>query len=124
MSLQITAPHYSDNPDVQAAFEASYVASYQASFAEGHAEGVREAHAAAFAEGERLGEIEQRERCAAILSSPEARGRESTAKRLAFESDLDAATVIGVLATVPKDTAGASIAERHAGAVIAFPRGA
>jgi hypothetical protein len=122
MNNQISVPQYSDDPEVQAAYAAAFQQAYDESFAIGHAEGLREGHAAAFAEGERLGEIEQRERCAAILGSPVARGRETSARHFAFSTNLTAEEAIGALATVPKDTAGASsVGERQKGTVVSGP---
>jgi len=46
--------------------------------------------------------VNERERMRAILSAPEAQGREQMARTLALETDLDAAAAIKVLASSPK----------------------
>jgi hypothetical protein len=101
MSNQICVPQYSDDPHEQAAFAESYA----------------EAFPIGLAEGKQIGATEERQRCAAILLSPEARGRESVARHFAFNTGMTAEEAIGALATVPKDTAG----ERQKGIVITGP---
>jgi len=51
----------------------------------------------------------ERERCASIIGAEEAQGRETMAAHLAFETDLDAETAIGLLATAPEGGAKASV---------------
>lgn len=50
----------------------------------------------------KLGQANERARLTAILTSPEAVGRENAAQSLAFNSDMEAEAVIGLLATLPK----------------------
>jgi hypothetical protein len=62
---------------------------------------VKNARADAQAEA-RAGELAERARCAAILTAPEAEGREDLAQQLALETDLPPETCIRILGAAPK----------------------
>lgn len=55
-----------------------------------------------YAEGIAQAAVETRQRCKAILKSPEAKGREDMALTLAFETDMTAEAAIGTLAAMPR----------------------
>ena len=69
-----------------------------------------EAHAAGVA----AGKAEATARIAAILTSPEAEGREAQARVLALETEMSVADAAKVLAASPKASMSASIADRAA----------
>jgi signal peptide peptidase SppA len=69
-----------------------------------------EAHAA----GVTAGKAEATARIAAILTSPEAEGREAQARVLALETEMSATDAAKVLAASPKASTSASIADRAA----------
>jgi flagellar biosynthesis/type III secretory pathway protein FliH len=113
--IQITIPHYSDDAEVQAQFSSAYLESYRESYEAGRLEGVRESYAQSLAEGEAEGALAQRERCAAIITAPEARGREKTARALALETDLPADQALALLRSMP---VASSIGARQADVII------
>jgi len=100
----------------------AYPEAHAAGLAAGRAAGVEEAHAAGYAEGEVLGRIEFRQRAAAIMQSPETKGREDSALHLALNTplEMDAEAVIGLLATLPRASAVGSIGERAQATVRRF----
>jgi signal peptide peptidase SppA len=87
-------------------------AGHDAGFAAGKAEGLTEGRAAGLEEGKGLGAIAERERVSAILASPEAKGRESSAQHLALKTGMTLAEAEGVLAGVARSSSiGARAAE-------------
>lgn len=86
-----------ERAETSAELRAAQEAAVQATFAE--------AAAAARAEGA----LAERERFKAVLTSAEARGRESTARHLLSATDMDADQVKGVLADIPRDAPAASL---------------
>jgi len=88
----------------------------EAGFATGKAEGAKEGYEAGAAEGRRMGAEDERARIAAILSHPEAAGREASARHLALNTSMTVEDAAGVLVGVAKST---GIAARAAETVTA-----
>jgi signal peptide peptidase SppA len=76
----------------------------EAGFAAGKADGVKEGYEAGAAEGRRMGAEDERARIKAILSHPEAIGREASARHLALNTSMSIEDAAGVLAGVAKST--------------------
>ena len=96
---------------------ASFVAAEQAAGTISPADlqsAVDAARAEAHAAGVAAGKAEATARIAAILTSPEAEGREAQARVLALETELSVADAAKVLAASPKASVSASIADRAA----------
>lgn len=82
--------------------KAAEKAALDAARAEGRTEGEKAGREA----GHKEGASAMQERCKAILSSEEAKGREGMANHLAFSTDMDAAAAVGLMKEAPKATAG------------------
>jgi hypothetical protein len=78
----------------------------------GHSPAALAVFAGDFITGFKQGMLEERERCAAILVSPEAKGRESIARYFAMETDLPADQAVAALRSMPSTSSiGARAAE-------------
>jgi signal peptide peptidase SppA len=76
----------------------------EAGFAAGKAEGAKDGYEAGATEGRRMGAEDERARIKAILSHPEAVGREASARHLALNTSMSVEDAAAVLAGVAKSS--------------------
>lgn len=86
----------------------------EAGYLEGKADGVKEGYEAGANEGGRIGAEDERARIKAILTHPEAKGREASANHLALNTPMSVEDAAGALAGLAKSS---TIAARAAGTV-------